>query len=65
MAKRELVDIEVEIIAQTEKAVKVTDGKTTCWLPLSQVEVERAKRCGEWCTVVTMPEPLALEKGLI
>lgn len=56
--RSDIVDIACEIRAQTERAIQIFDGKTTCWLPLSQVEI------GDDGTVA-MPEWLAKEKGLI
>lgn len=32
-------DIACEIRAETERAIQIFDGKTTCWLPRSQVDV--------------------------
>lgn len=52
-----LVDIDGEIRARTEKAIQFYDGNQTVWLPLSQIEIDGS--------TVTMPEWLALEKGLI
>ena len=31
------VEIAVEVRARTEKALKVFDGKTECWIPRSQI----------------------------
>lgn len=65
MAK-ELVDIEVEIMVETERGIQVFDGKTTAWLPKSQIEIERRPRAGHKAlTIVTLPEWLAKDKGLI
>lgn len=61
--KSDLIDIEVEILVQTEKDVRIHDGKTAVWLPLSQIEIERTGANN--IATVTMPEGLALEKGLI
>jgi hypothetical protein len=59
--KSDLVDIEVVIKIETAKAVLVNDGKRDVWLPLSQVEMERDNEK----TFVTMPEWLAIDKGLV
>lgn len=68
--KSDLVDIACEVVARTEKAIAITDGTPEWispsgrtrlkwfWLPLSQVQ-ENADG------TVTVPEWLALEKGLI
>lgn len=63
--KSELIDIEVEIRAETDKAVQVFDGELTVWLPLSQIEIERPRAGHKGPTIVTLPEWLALDKGLI
>lgn len=63
--KSNIVDIDVEVTARTAKAVLVHTGikEKAIWLPLSQIEIEEAG-IGEIFTV-TLPEWLALEKGLI
>jgi hypothetical protein len=65
VSKSGLVDIEVEIRAETEKAVQVFDGQDTVWLPKSQVEIERPRPGHTAPTIVTLPEWLAQDKGLI
>jgi hypothetical protein len=57
-ANHDLVDIAGEIRAQTEKAVQLFDGKMLVWLPRSQIEVNDDG-------TVTMPEWLAIERGLV
>lgn len=61
--KSNLVDVELNIHAETAKAIAVSDdGSTYIWLPKSQIEyVEK----GQSIIEVTMPEWLALEKGFI
>ncbi len=63
--KSNIVDIDVEVTARTAKAVLVHTGikEKAIWLPLSQIEIEETG-IGEIFTV-TLPEWLALEKGLI
>lgn len=56
---RELADISGEIHGETERAYRFYDGKTMVWLPKSQCEWDDQSH------VMTMPEWLALEKGLI
>ncbi len=53
----DLIDITGDVKGETEKAYRFYDGKTTVWLPKSQVEWD-----GE---TMTMPEWLALDKELI
>jgi hypothetical protein len=55
----DLVDIEGEIRAETERAWRFFDGKTTDWIPKLQCE------WNEDAHTMTMPSWLALEKGFI
>lgn len=55
--KSNLIEVSCEIRHETEKAYLIFDGTKEVWLPKSQVEVEDGE--------VTMPEWLAMEKGLI
>lgn len=65
MTKSNIVDIDVEITARTGKAVLVHTGvkEDAAWLPLSQIEITPTGT--EGVETVTLPEWLALEKGLI
>jgi hypothetical protein len=59
------VDIEGVIHRETEKAVLVSDTgdpKDAKWLPLSQIEIEFGKSD---VVTITLPEELAIEKGLV
>lgn len=58
-----LVDIEVEVIDEREKAWRVHDGKKAVWVPKSEVEIEITR--GDRYGVLTLPEWLAMEKELI
>lgn len=62
--KSNVMDIEVIISHMTDRAVLVKEYEqdSGTWLPLSQVEVDGD--VGEY-GVVTIPEWLALDKGLI
>ena len=64
--KSNLIDIDVEVVARTAKAVLVHTGNKdeAVWLPLSQIEIE-PNGAFPGIETVTLPEPLALEKGLI
>lgn len=67
MPKRELVDLEGAILAETPMAILFSlDGerKGAVWLPKSQIEIERLHPEGCHATI-TMPERLAVEKGLV
>lgn len=58
--KSNLVDIDATVYMETEKAILIDHrGEERTWLPKSQVEVDTEGK------KVTMPEWLALEKGLI
>ena len=62
--KSNLVDIEGAIHAETEKAVlfsETGERAKAVWLPKSMVEIDRDG--GK--SILTMPEQLALDKGLI
>lgn len=53
-----LVEISAEVLHETEKALLLSDGWTTEWVPKSQVE-------DNLDGTFTMPEWLAQEKGFI
>lgn len=63
--KSDLIDIDVEVSAKTDKAVLVHTGikEQAVWLPLSQIEIAPSGFDG--IETVTLPERIALEKGLI
>jgi hypothetical protein len=61
----DLVDLTLQLHAGTPKAVLVSgdgDKAKAIWLPLSQVEIER-KSAG--VVIVTLPEWLATQRGLV
>ena len=63
--KSDLIDLTVALHMMTDKAARVSlDGEDdeAVWLPLSQIEVLKRPK-GQ--AVVTLPEWLAHEKGLI
>lgn len=57
--RSDLVDVAGELRRETEKAFLIFDGLKEVWLPKSQVE--HSPQDGTF----TMPEWLAMEKGLI
>ena len=62
-----LTDIEVMIHFQTDKALLVsTDGtrELAVWLPKSSCECEEPVVIGK-AQIITLPEQLAVEKGLV
>lgn len=64
MGRRTVLDLELILAHRTQRAVLVKDAEDSAgvWLPLSQVEVEGEP--GQVATV-TLPEWLAIEKGLV
>ena len=63
--RSDLVDVTVQLHAMTGRAIRVSDDgddDKAVWLPLSQVEVLKRPR---GTAVVTLPEWLAVEKGLV
>jgi hypothetical protein len=58
MTDEKLIDIEAEVRGETEKALRLFDGKTTAWVPKSQVEDN-----GDG--TFTMPTWLAKERGFV
>ena len=63
---RELIDVACQQHHETEKAYLVSDDgerENAVWLPKSQVERGDAKGSGVY--VFTMPEWLAVDKGLV
>ena len=65
MSKSDLIDVTVQLHHETDRAVLVSDDgdrDKAVWLPLSQCEIEKRKG---GIVIATMPEWLALEKGLI
>lgn len=67
--KSDLVDLELCLHAETGKALLVSDDgdkKYAKWLPKSQVEFEHRERGNGMALVfVTLPEWLAIDKGLV
>ena len=59
--KSNLVDIACQIVHSTDDAILIHDGTRKAWLPRKAVEIEQE----DDCVIVTMPERLAHEKGLI
>jgi hypothetical protein len=65
MSKSDLIDIEVEILHETADAYLIHDGGVKkVWLPKSEVEIEITRPMQRIGTL-TLPEWLALERGLI
>lgn len=65
MTKSGLIDVSVQVHHITERAILVSDDgdrDKAIWLPLSQIEVEDQEKS---IAMITLPEWLALDKGLI
>ena len=62
MSDKDEIDICVEFLKDSARAIKVSDGCVEEWLPKSQIKYDGEE--GDTITV-TMPNWLALEKGLI
>jgi hypothetical protein len=69
MGNRKMVEVAVEIKVSTDKAILVSDGSEEIWVPISQVkELENVSDLEEAIAnleVITIPEWLAIQKGLI
>ena len=69
--KSDLIDVTVQMHAETEKAVLVSDDgdkASAVWIPKSQCEIEfdaSMKVRGNGAATLTLPEWLAKDKGLI
>ena len=55
----ELVDISGELKFETERAYLFFDGVREAWLPKSQCEWDADRK------IMTLPENIAIEKGLV
>jgi len=63
--KSDLVDIDVALHMITDRAVRVSlsgEDDKAVWLPLSQVEIVKRPKA---MATVTLPERMAIEKGLV
>ncbi|MDZ7823005.1 MAG: hypothetical protein U5K75_02465 [Ahrensia sp.] len=61
----ESVEIEAIVSQVSERAVQIDDGDNHVWLPLAQVEVRYHERAQARRATVTIPEWLAIDKGLV
>lgn len=62
MTDSKLFDITVELLVETPKAWRVSDGTKTDWLPKSQCEMHHVKGS---TYELTAPEWLLRDKGFI
>ncbi len=65
--KSDLYDITVEKLAETDAAVLVHDGDKSkaVWLPKSQIEIEIEPAEIGGLFILTAPEWLLIERGLV
>ena len=63
--KSDLIDLDVQVLRETEKAVLVTLDvpENGVWLPKAQIELNETVVRG--IMTLTLPEWLAIERGLI
>lgn len=65
MSRSDLIDITVQLHHETDKAVLVSDDgekDNAVWLPRSMIEIDGKK---DNILEITLPEWLAMDKGLI
>lgn len=63
MSDGDLIEIAVDVVAETQKAMLVNDGKQDVWIPRSQIK-DYCEEKGK-VTSIFITEWLATEKGLI
>jgi len=63
MSDGDLIEIDVEVVAETPKAMLITDGKKEVWIPRSQIK-DYSEESGK-VTSIFLTEWMATEKGLI
>lgn len=59
MRKTFTVEVECEVVHETEDGYKINDGLKTCWVSKARCTWDADKK------VMTMPEQYAIEKELI
>ena len=60
-----LIEIACEVLSETDKAFRVSDGVKEAWLPKSQVEHHPEGDPRKRSSIMVMPEWLAKDKGFI
>ena len=63
MGRSDIIDISVHLKHETEAAILVSDGTKEAWLSKRLIEYEKDK--GKTTYTVSLPEWLAVEKGLV
>lgn len=62
--RSDLIDVSVTLVHETDRAVLIDHGGDgNVWLPKSACEIEKDANGKTW--TLTLPERLAIEKGLI
>lgn len=67
MSNHDYVEIDCEVLVETEHAYKIFDGATEAWVPKSQVSdfCDEVRNGRTVITSIFIPEWLANKKGLI
>ena len=66
MGNSDIIDLDLIMCAETAAAILVAEAEDSLkasWLPKSQIEIER--KAGSRIVTVTLPEWLAIDKGLV
>lgn len=60
------VELEVQVLAQTDRAIKVRTGMGEAWIPISQIsDYSGSEDLDHRVETIFVPEWLATEKGLV
>jgi hypothetical protein len=66
MSGKEMIEITARVVAETEKAVLVTDDEIVeTWLPKSQIEYDERLMGRDETLEFSVPEWLAIKSGLL
>ena len=63
MDKNSMVDITVEVIGSTSKALRIFDGEVYAWIPKSHISYSEVLHDGS--AIISMPYWLAHDRELI
>lgn len=63
---KDMIEIDIQILRETDKAIFVSDGDNESWIPKSQIECEEdiENKIGKILTI-NIPEWLAFDSDLI
>jgi hypothetical protein len=66
MIEKNYVEVDLEILGETEKALRVSDGEIKCWIAKSMIQNYEE---GDWdvgdTEMMVIPEWLAENEGLV